>query len=147
MVVMKHLLQQQQAGGPGSPPAWKCHDRLPLVIAMALLQRLKGTESHCTITRHQALAHICRSPPSCCCPGTGWCQGRQGVQQGDGFPTSPCTTQGRCCPMHTAPRQPQQEGSLTFRKLFKSLIVLLNKLHMSVSCRYQPERLFQLSSD
>lgn len=127
MVVMKHLLQQQQAGGPGSPPALKCHDRLPLVIAMVLLQRLKGTESHCTTIRHQALAHICTSPPPCCCPHRGRCQCRQGGQQrdGPGSTTFPCTMQGRCCPTYTTPNHPQQEAS--FRKLFKSLIALLNK--------------------
>lgn len=84
---MKHLLQQQQAGGPGSPPASKCHDRLPLVIAMALLQKAQGHRK--SLHQHQAsspctlgLAHICTSPPSCCCPHTGRSQCRQGGQQG-----------------------------------------------------------------
>lgn len=152
MVVTKHLLQQQQAGGPGSPPASKCHDRLPLVIAIALLQRLKGTEK--SLHHHQAsspctlgFAHICRPSPSCCCPHTGRCQGRQGGQRSDGpgFTTRPCTIQGRCCPKHTTPNHPQQEGSLTFKELLKSLIALLNKVHTSLSCRYQSERPFQPS--
>ena len=139
MVVMKHLLQRQQAGGPGSPPAWKCHDRFPLVIATVFLQRLKGTESHRAIIRHPSpctpgLAHSCTPPPSRCpLPSMGSSRCRQGGQQAEGPAptTSPCTTWVRRCPTHTIPIHPWQEWkrSPTFRKLFKSLTALPNKAH------------------
>lgn len=83
--------------------------------------------SPCTL----GLAHICTSPPSYCCPHRGRSQCRQGGQQGDapGLTNSPAQCKGRCCPMDTTPIHPQQEGSLTFRKLFKSLIAFLNEVH------------------
>lgn len=77
MVVMKHLLQRQQPGRPGSPPAWKCHDRFPSVIATVFLQRLKGMQSHSTIIRHPSpctpgLAGSCPPPaPPCPLPSMG----------------------------------------------------------------------------
>lgn len=106
MAVMKHLLQWQQAGRPGSPPAWKCHDRFPLVIATVFLQRLKGMESHRTIIRHPSpctpsLADSCTPSPSPCpLPSTGSSQCRQGRQQpeGPGPTTSPLRNAGPAMP-------------------------------------------------
>lgn len=48
---MKHLLQRQQAGSPGSPPPWKCHDLLSLIITNLFRTPIKDTESHCQASK------------------------------------------------------------------------------------------------
>lgn len=103
---------------------------------MVLLQRLKGTESHCTIIRHQALAHwVLHTSAHHLHPTAVPTEGEASVDR-EGSRVmhldslhSPAQCKGRCCPMDTTPIHPQQEGSLTFRKLFKSLIAFLSEVH------------------
>lgn len=64
MVVMKHLLHQQHAGRPGSPPGWKCHDRFPLVITVVFLQRLEGKQSHLATIRQPKLGLLAQASPT-----------------------------------------------------------------------------------
>lgn len=101
MVVMKHLLHQQHAGRPGSPPGWKCHDRFPLVITVVFLQRLEGKQSHLATIRQPKLGLLAQSSPPL------------------GMP------QDQQCPRATP--APTAETPGAFRNLLKSLIALPRK--------------------
>lgn len=136
MVVMKHLLQPQQAGRPGSPPAWKCHDRS---LWLTPRRFCKGSrKATVPSSGNQALAHSVfhtashHPHPTALSPSMGNSRCRQRGQQaeGPGHITSPCSTQDRCCPTQI-PIHPWQEWEKfpTFRKLFKPLIVLSSKAH------------------